>query len=173
MGLRQWMNENQLMAGGIAAVLVVLAIIVVVWQMTRTTGNAPPPPLGTPDLTKAYYSDDDGKTYFADSVRKVTPFTHGGKNAVRAFVFKCGSTPVVGYLGRDTDAGLRASDAAGFGSDERKVGALATQPPVFEIKKPGDKTWVPLARNNQAQWEAIIDVKCPNGSDTPVSLLPG
>jgi hypothetical protein len=176
MGLRNWMNENQLLGGGIAAALVVLAIILVVWQMTHSTGNAPPPPLGTPDLTKAYYSDDDGKTFFADNVRKLTPFTRGGKNAVRAYVYKCGSTTIVGYLGRDTDAGQRTTDAAGLGSDERKVGALATQatlPPVFEVKKPGDSTWVPMARNNAAQWQTIIDVKCPGGSDLPVSLLPG
>jgi hypothetical protein len=173
MGLRSWINQNQAMAGGIAAVLVVVAIVFVVYQMTHSgAGEAPPPPTGTPDFTRAFYSDDDGKSYFVDKLQQVTPFPHAGKTAVRAYVFKCGSTTMVGYLGRANDAGRATAGASTLGSDERKVPALAFNPPIFEVKKPGDAQWVPLAKSNQAQWQTVIDVKCPSG-DVPIGLFVG
>lgn len=173
MGLRQWINQNHLAAGGIAAALVVVAIIIVVYQMTHSgSAAAPPPPTGTPDFTKGFYSDDDGKTYFVDNLEKVTPFPHGGKNAVRAYLFKCGSTTVVGYLGRVTDAGRATAMASSLGTDERKVRTLTASTPLYEVKKPADTKWVPLAVKDQTQWEPIINVKCPNG-DVPIGLAVG
>jgi hypothetical protein len=48
----------------------------------------------------AFYSDDDGASYFEDSNQLVPPFDHGGKLAYRAHVFTYdgGKTKWVGYL---------------------------------------------------------------------------
>jgi hypothetical protein len=48
----------------------------------------------------AYYSVDDGKSYFEDSNTKIPPFDYGGKQAYRVHVFSCdgGKTTWVSHL---------------------------------------------------------------------------
>ena len=54
------------------------------------------------DVTEAYYSDDDGQTYFKDSVYKFPPFDHGGKTVVQAVLAESNGHRFVGYLMRYT-----------------------------------------------------------------------
>ena len=50
---------------------------------------------------QAFFSDDDGATYFADSFYKLPPFDHNGRPAVRAYVFATPSgQKFVGFLQR-------------------------------------------------------------------------
>src|SRR4051794_33269493 len=79
-----------------AAVLFVVAIAVVVVLEWRSL---------TPDKPGAYFSDDDGAHFFADDPRRVTPFDHKGKQAVRAHVLRGADGKLfVGYLERNTPA---------------------------------------------------------------------
>jgi len=115
--------------------------------------------------TKAYFTDDDGATYFADEIIKAPPFDHNGKEAVRCYVFSCpGHGKFVGYLEKFTKE-MQARISARL--------AVPVGPPLDEIetnsgrllKKPGDAKWV--AVQSQAG-QAITNVKCP---DDPSALI--
>jgi hypothetical protein len=51
-------------------------------------------------VPKAFFTTDDGKSFFVDRFDRVPPFRKDGKTAVRAQVFSCddGRTKFVGYL---------------------------------------------------------------------------
>jgi hypothetical protein len=40
-------------------------------------------------VTRAFYTTDDGKTWFTDDAERLPPFDHGGKQAVRLYLFSC------------------------------------------------------------------------------------
>src|SRR2546429_9827812 len=92
MGIREALNHRTRLAIGLSALLVVAGVGLCLWASSS----------GIPASIKtAYYSDDDGRSTFVDEVDKLVPFDHGGKQAVRAFVYRCGSgKPFVGYLTR-------------------------------------------------------------------------
>ena len=99
MGIREKINKSQQVWVTVAASVIVVALMVIISQMMRS---------GRPHLsaamTKAFYSDDDGKTWFVDKAQKIVPFDHNGKEALRVRVFRCkGGDPFVGYLERYSD----------------------------------------------------------------------
>jgi len=49
-------------------------------------------------VTTVFFSDDDGKTFYADSVFNFPPYSHNGNQANRAFVYKCDHEEFVGFL---------------------------------------------------------------------------
>lgn len=125
MDIRAFVNKRRILVAPVAVVAVVV-VAATAWSGRRTSLSGP--------ITRGFFSDDDGTTYFADDVYKAFPFDHDGKQAYRAYVFRCGSTgPFVGYLGRD--AGM-------------------------EVKKPGGMKWVPVS---SPEGTAISNVKCPDG----------
>ena len=84
---------------------------------------------------QAFFTVDDGTTYFADDALKLPPFDHAGKLAVRAYVFT------------DTPAGDRrwVQYLQKFSDDEQKQlkGKNDTSNFLFGlVKKPGDKDWI-------------------------------
>jgi len=168
-GIRQTLNEKPAIAIGIAAVILVAAGFLIIRQFTATTpGQTITKPVGD----DAFYSDDDGATYFTDSMKKITPIkSPKGKDAVRARVYRCGNgAPFVGYLERHTPAAAQNRSAAMEMSNRPNFGAVA----IFEIKRPKDKTWVPMDDKNYAKAIEVMGVTCPgdpNGS--PVQIYPG
>jgi hypothetical protein len=125
---------------------------------------------------QAYYTIDDGQTYFADDINKVPPFEHEGREAVRAHVFTCdgGRTTFVAYLEKYTPL-----------AKQRIEELLERDPPVdpimFEdimmtgvlVRRPGDphNRWVP-----QMNWELagrVTEIRCPDGTlDNIMPVLP-
>ena len=65
-------------------------------------------------IDNAYYTDDEGKSYFTDTIYRVPPFDHDGKTAVRAMVFTYdnGNKEYVAYEMRYTDEWKKKLDAA-------------------------------------------------------------
>jgi hypothetical protein len=172
MSIRTYLNENPMVAGGIAAGLVLIAIIGGVWYL-KSSGT-PEPLTGKPDLSKGFYSDDDGKNFFVDVIGHVTPFKHNGKDAVRAYVFRCGSTTFVGLLGRNTDAAKSHFDVKTLGGDYKAVFTTSASPPIFEIKKPQGAKWIPVTSQPNDPWHQELAVQCPGGgSDLAVPVAPG
>jgi hypothetical protein len=53
-------------------------------------------------LTGAFFSDDDGKSYYSSDVFHFPPFDHDGKTALRAVVYSGNSGNFVGILERYT-----------------------------------------------------------------------
>ena len=80
----------------------------------------------TRTLTQSWYTDDDGKTWYADDKSLSPPIDHNGKTAVRAYVFSCdgGKHEFVGYLERYTPDARQAIEQA-----RSKVRAEKIPPP--------------------------------------------
>lgn len=116
------------------------------------------------NFKKAFFSDDDGKTYFVDSVYKLAPFDHDGKTANRAVVYSDGSGTFVAYLMRLTPvAKQHLQDVLDANRDEpyKMLDAMAS-PDISlrgtEVKVPGPgNRWVP--RSDLAS----LEIKAPSG----------
>src|SRR5271170_3620876 len=128
MGLREWFNQHPRVTGGIISVLVLVAIGVIVKQVLASRRAFPS---GSP---QAYFTVDDGQTYFTASSDNYPPFDYNGQQAVSAYVFESNGKRFVGYLERFTPE-AHALIVAGKGSAETlRFGR--------ELKRPGDKGWV-------------------------------
>lgn len=109
---------------------------------------------------KAFYSVDDGRSYFVDDADKIIGFDHGGEPAYRAYVFRAeGGAPFVGYLERFTpEARERITQRAT--SDRRPDAAAMCSVPTSDrqIKKPGGSRWY-SRRDPQAS--EVIRIQAP------------
>jgi hypothetical protein len=124
-----------------------------------------PDGLGPLDAGSAFYSVDDGKTYFRADATNIPPFMHDGKEAVQALVYTVdgGKTRYVGYLMRFTPFGIqRLKDV--------RAKAAATSTPTLpgldtelqantEVKRPGAQVWVKLSDLDRAA--EIMRVRSP------------
>lgn len=162
MGIRETLNKNPMITTGATIAVIVLAIGFIVWEVL------PPRPPRIP--TKAYFSDDDGATYFVDDIMLYPPFDHNGKEAVRCFVFHCsGKGDFVGYLQKYTKDMATKANAARAASNMDELGNLDLDS-AQEVKKPGDAKWIRV-ESHQAEADKITNVTCPddpNAKITPV-----
>jgi hypothetical protein len=119
----------------------------------------------TQPAAKLFFTDDDGKTWFADDATKFPPFADAnGKQAVQAYVFKCGEhgKAFVGYMLKYTPEGQkRMKDAM-----NQPNGQILDIPPTAFgdslVKKPGDADWVSRTSDVEAYQKATTPV-CPDG----------
>jgi hypothetical protein len=100
MGLRETLNERPKLGGALAGAFVVVALLIGMFQVIR---QRPPTMSDKPD--RAFFSVDDGKTWFIDEATRLAPFEHDGKEAVRAYLVECGGKRAVNHLERYTDEG--------------------------------------------------------------------
>jgi len=165
MGIREKINKSQQISMTAAVCVIVIALSFIIWQMTK----------GGPSLsaamTKAFYSDDDGKTWFVDDAQKIVPFDHHGKEAVRVRVFRCnGGEPFVGYLERYSDE-IKArilEMAAQHPGDSAPDFSLMP----MEVRKPGEKTWVnTLTPNSYMEYKRVTVPVCPGGGASEPALV--
>ena len=150
----------------IAAALSIIALaIVVLWIGDAGRDLGPPQPVANLE----FYSDDDGATYFTDDVKELTPFRYEGKDAVRAYVYRCpGAAPFVGYLQRQTGYGREQKGVAGATGSRPTV----ADPAVFEVKKPGNKyAWVPVDPKHFAKVLEVMNVPCPGTPHESATLI--
>jgi hypothetical protein len=153
--VRQWLNEHPGVAGGIVAAVVALAIGVVVFQVLGARQKFPT------RLPKAFYTVDDGKTFFEAGSENIAPFDHKGQQAVSAYVYECNGKRFVGYLERYTPAAKQKIAQKTFTPQDQVSGR--------ELKKPGDAAWV--KSTEFAGVAKIVDVKCPDGG-VPEPIAP-
>src|SRR5690606_6194429 len=137
MSFRQALNSRPILTT--VVVVAVSAAALLVAGMTVFGGRAP-----GQAATMAFFTVDDGQSWFADDINKIPPFEKDGKAAVRVYVFRCGSgRPFAAYLQRYTPEGKKAIEEA-----RRKAEAENSSPPdlIFmarlaktagEVKKPG------------------------------------
>jgi hypothetical protein len=129
-----------------------------------------------PHIDKSWYTTDDGKTWFADDKRRIPPFDHGGKPAVRCWVYTCdnGKTSFAGYLERFQPAAKKKLDAL----TSKTAGAAAAAPGEIEqlltsgleVKKPGGESWVLSASPSAIP---IREPRCPlDPNKLPQLLIP-
>jgi hypothetical protein len=168
MSLREKMNRNPrqtaMIAGGVAA----LCVGFLLWQTLGAGGGS-----SAERPVQAFYTADDGKTWFPADADQFSPITHEGKPAYRVHVFKCGDSgkPFAGYLERLSDAMRKRADElkAKHANDPTspELDAIAS---AIEVKKPGDPKWV---RAGLAAANTVTAPKCPAGdSGTVTEVLP-
>lgn len=120
---------------------------------------------------RAFYSDDDGKTWFTDDFTRFPPFDHIGKMAYRAQVFRAGAGhPFVGYL-ECYPPDVQARLTAACTSTNAMLIAVQSASDSVLVKKPGGATWIsPTSR----AYQEIVTPKSPDGSTGDlVQMSPG
>src|SRR2546423_15270003 len=83
MGAVQTMSEPRKLGMGVAAAVLIIGLGLLGYQFFggRQTVSAPA-------RSAAFFTNDDGKTFFKDDVNKMVPSDHNGKPAYRADVFQ-------------------------------------------------------------------------------------
>jgi hypothetical protein len=165
LGFRESIRQRQSLAAIAAGVMIVgagIAIYVQARDLVSSGGG------------NAFFSTDDGKTYFVEKNTRIPPFDKGGKPAYRAHVFECGGKRVVGYLSRYTPESIKALEQArqyrGTGKPPPNVHLLASIGTTgLQVKRPGEAQWVSQADARRAT--AVRVYRCPDGT-TPQEVEP-
>jgi hypothetical protein len=172
--IRSSINENPGRSTAIAGGLLVVAAVVM-WEIFVGASGSPL----SAYANKAFFSDDDGKTWFIDDASNLPPFDHDGKKAYRAALFRCGSgKPFIAYLEKYSDAQIKRL------AEQRTVDATRTPnqspggaPPsdiLMDVKRPGDRGWLPAADATDPQkasaYRNVLVPVCPDGSVITVVL---
>lgn len=142
MGVRQSLNENKNLGVGVGAGIVVVALAIISFQLFGGVSSQIQAP------ASAFYTDDNGKTFFKDDIYKVCPFDHNGKQAYRADVFECpDGKQFVGLMYRHNAVGRKAMEEhIAKGTDDPRGDFLAgLEVQGMEVKRPGapDIAWRP------------------------------
>lgn len=130
MGIREKLNDSPGLGIAIAAV----AILAVAFELYHYMSGPSVPkadPAAAQAALPAYFSTDDGASFFADSGSNVAPYDHYGKPAVKAYVYLINGKQVVKYL------------------EQTSGGAL-------QVKKPGG-AWIPDSDPRAAAMRAVKD----------------
>jgi hypothetical protein len=160
MSLRDTLNTRPNLARGIAAGCAAAAILLALAHVLDLRAA----PIGAARPERAFFTVDDGKTWFVDDASKLAPFDRDGQQAVRAYVCEYDGKQFVNHLERYTDAGKRAMtqvrEAAKKGPPPGALVAAAQQR-GREVKRPGEATWVVSTARAAG---AVVALKPPNGA---------
>lgn len=172
MGLRQKLNQNS----SIVTLVTILAVIAAGYVLFKQVS-------GPPAARLAFYSSDDGQSWFEDDINKAPPFMKDGKEAVIAHLFTCEGKKFVGYLETFTpeykalfekaqaetaNAAITEKSGPPGGSLKAMVALKGDTGRLY--KKPGAKEW---HMGMSAQGTDMTFVKCPDGSMAESVTLPG
>jgi hypothetical protein len=163
MGIREKVSEKP----GIVLAIVIACVLAAAGIVAATFW-----PQKKADLSQAFYSDDDGVTWFSGSTYLVPPFEHNGKTAVVAEVYSYddGKKLFCAYLARFTEKAKTQlegalADAQRNGKSPESVGLYAD--PNFmkngtEVKLPGSNNpWIPY---NDPRAREIFSIHSPDGT---------
>jgi hypothetical protein len=168
--IREYVNEHPSLAvvSVLAAPVLILCIF---WHGAAARHSA------ARALVQGWYTDDDGKSWYADDKWLIPPFDHNGKTAVRAYVFSYkdagGEHEFVGYMERYAPLAKQALEQA---REELKTTKEPPQAGLYErvsatgieLKKPGASAWINVRDPHAA---AVRALNCPPGS-TVQQVLP-
>jgi len=154
MGMRNWIQKHQM----VTAIAVIGAMAGSLWFCLREMN--PRPTWKVP--TEGYFTTDDGATCFVESLTKIPPFEHDGKEAVRDFVYSCdgGEHRWVAYLGKYSDEDKQAIESGTAKAGDR----------TMLVKAPGSTEWISQGSPKFAK----IFVQAPPGmgSEPPAPVWP-
>jgi hypothetical protein len=151
MGIREQINKHPAFTTGIAIGVI---IVMVVFIFRVAGGN------GTPAFPrKAFFTEDDGASWFVDDANKVPPFDHKGKQAVRAYVYKCGDKTFVNHMERFTPGAKKKLEQTPGDDLLAKSDPSISGIPVNskEVKSPGQRVWVNIADPRASE---VLRIKC-------------
>lgn len=170
MSLKEKLNKRPMLVSAVMLLVIAAAVYISVSSMRPNAGRSYKPPQA------AYFTSDDGKTFFVDDATKIAPFkTADGKEAVEAFVYSCDGDkdPFVAYMMRYTPEAKKGMEAAYSRSTvvggRRKYASMQDRDQVLfastvsaEVKQPGDSTWV--GARDATKYAKVIAFDCPKGS---------
>lgn len=161
MGFRDTLNQKPALALGLAIAIFGIAVAWGAIQLSRGGGSN----------DRAFFTIDDGTTWFVDDVSNLPPFQHKGKEAVRVYVFECSGKQFANHLERMTSERKKLAEAAR--NHTAPTGPTAVHGGGAnwgsEFKKPGTGNWV--AGNDMINSSKILQVKCADGQE-PVPVDP-
>ena len=165
-GVRERLNQNRVMAAALAGAVILGVAAVVTW---RVWPSAAAIAASSGSTGKAFFSVDDGQTWFAADASNIPPFQHDGKTAYRVRVFQVagGGKPFVSHLERfSPEEKQRIEDlmkrAAGNGQPPDVFGVALVQ--RMEVKRPGDSRWVRWTPQTSEQFKQTIQPRAPDGT---------
>lgn len=156
MTVREYISKHPRVTVSVTLIVCLLAIAYLVFNLFGGSTVFEP--------RKAWFTDDDGKTWFAADAAKKPPFNHNGKPAVMCFVYTHdgGKSKWISYMLRYAPSAKQKIEerAKQLGIPEEKIepGALG-----MEVKKPGggDAGWV---STQDARATTIMELRSPDGS---------
>ena len=135
MSIRETINRNRATTATVSMVAVAGVLAIVFATRAREPERAT-----SQGGARAWYTTDDGRTWFADDANRVVPFDHNGVPAYRCYVWTCdaGTNQFVSHLERLSEQGRRS--VAG----SNRIDVLQLLPGTLEVKAPltGDTGWV-------------------------------
>lgn len=162
-GIRETLNRNPSITTGVTIAIIVVALGAILWQARQ--GGIP--------TAKAFYTVDDGATWFVDDAGKVVPFDHKGKQAVRVYIYKCAEgKPFAGFLERYTpEAAQKLAETPKGGNVDPGINEELYMTGI-EVKQPGAAgKW--LGRSTPDGEKLQSEIKCPDGkNDTLETVIP-
>lgn len=159
------MQANPMLTVTITVVVAVTALVLSIQaSMTRP-----------PDTSRAFFTTDDGKTWFVDSASNIPPFDKDGKTAYRCSVYECDGKQFVLEMQRYDeksaqalrDAQAAAAQQKDQPTDPRKRAPGPNPQLGLQIKAPGDTKWYSV-NDVTAMNRMTAAVKCGAGYATAV-----
>jgi len=158
--MREFFQKNRYAGFAVAGTFLAMAALIV-WMTTEWSPRV---------ITKCYFTNDDGQTWFIDDVDRVTPFDKDGKPAVRAYLFSCPSgKSYCGLVSRHSDSGREAVAIYRIQHPDGRLPESLLRSGSREFKQPGQTKWV----NDQSgdMFKVSMQKACSDGT-YPVPFLP-
>lgn len=171
MGIRETLNRTRGITIAVMIGIIMLAVGYIIFSASAVGTKA------AATQERAWFTTDDGATWFADDSKKVPPFqTSDGKTAVSADVFKCGDgKPFVLYLQRFTPQAKKYLESRASKQVDRAKGSPATVDgddvliyTGFEVKVPKGPRWVAAKEPTAA---GIMSPVCPDGGTDKIQRV--
>lgn len=158
--VREYIGARPWWVAGLALIGVASVSVVGVASARNSTKAEP---------IKAYYTTD-GETLTELSAGQFSPIKYNGKDAYRAYVFRCGQgKPYINHVERLTKGTDEKLAAATRGNSASYATIQKAVMEGREVANPKTKQWVKLSAGKKAV--EIMTPKCPDGS-APVAVEP-
>jgi len=171
MDLRASLSGKPIRAVAVVGGLLLLGLAIIASQLRSASAPV--------SHSQAFFSIDDGKTWFADDAAKLPPFDKDGKQAVRAYVFRSAQGKLfVNHLERfKPEAKQAIAEASKLDPSQKTAGPpkhLAAIQSAYtggrEVKRPGDQKWIGTGSFRDAG--QVMAIKCPDGSTDALPVEP-
>ena len=171
MGIRETLARKPAAAVAFGSSVVLIGLGLLLYSGVRPRGASAPSGL-------AFYSEDDGVSWFPDSADNLSPFAHNGKQAYRVHVWKCShGKSFVSHLERLPPAGIKRLQELKTSPRPNNMSGPAPEAEAqmlrraVEIKKPrtGEAGWTRLGT---PEAEKILNFTCPEGGSDFTPFAP-
>jgi len=162
MDIRRSLQQKPIFGVAIAIFLVLMASAILARQYW---------PQKKANLSEAYFTDDDGNTWFNDSAFLVPPFDHNGRTAVFAeiYTYDNGAKKFCAYEAKYTPKAKKRLEAAL--ADAQKNNQPPSTVSLYHdrsfitegmlVKAPGSSDWVSMA---DPQANSVCSIHSPDGT---------